>query len=483
MSRLITWGFCQHLTTRAQTIGTASSPDVDFSRFDIYATLVRRICVYGTRQCKIYCQAEVWEHLALRAQQKPLLPNLLSLVLQSSDDIREHGQHFWIRLLSSPSLFSLRVVPSSIDSPLLISRVAASVILDIVAARCPRLLRISLLPGHIEDSERAQQSSGVFSLLWKRPYQEYFRALPNLIELTCTTVLFEQGTLPIIGSLPQLHQITVLDSGARNNFHAKALSKESFHALRKLRVRGVSLPETTGILSIPSLMRHLTHIELSFVYEYDPEDEELEDKKSELMVNDLLLCLSNAPSLARLDFDLDPNKLDYEPLNIGSQRIMDMFSKLPLETVSLTGLHLGDWARKGNLAAVWPRLTSLRMRDQVTTPSMLYHFSQIPQIRDLMLHVWLCALEEAQAVELLSHCPLRTLEFSACSACDSESSLLKPTGRFIMGLFPSLREIVWPKDKGNTSPDYLAQQRFIGFLNLHIKLMREWNELKAKSRC
>ncbi|KAG8702613.1 hypothetical protein FRC09_004647 [Ceratobasidium sp. 395] len=476
-------GTAQNATTKgslkttniAQTIGTASSADVNFSRFDIYATFVRRVRVYGTTNCKIYCEAEVWEHLTLRAQRRPLLPNLLSLVLQASDDIREHGQLFWIRLFSSPSLRILQVIPNSIDSPLLISRVAASVILDVVAVRCPRLLKLSLLPGRIKDSERAQQDSGMFGLLWKRPYQEYFRALPNLIELTCTTVLFEQGTLPIIGSLPQLHQITVMDSGARTNFHAKTLSRESFPALRKLHVKGVPLSETTTILGIPSLMRHLTHILLSFVLEYDSEDEESEDEESRSMVNNLLSCLSNAPSLACLDLDLDPNKSDYGPLNIGNEKTMNTFSRLPLETVSLTGLHLGDWADKGNLAAIWPNLTSLRMRDQVASPRILYKFSQIPRIRDLMLQVWIYDLEEAQAVELLPRCPLRTLEFSPRSLINYQPSLLKPMG--------SLREIVWPKDKGDDTPDYLAQQRFIGFLNLHIKLMREWNELKAKSRC
>ncbi|KAG8699421.1 hypothetical protein FRC08_005319, partial [Ceratobasidium sp. 394] len=336
-------------------IGTASSP----------------LDVYGTGARGRYFHVDGWKSLALRTEQRPLLPNLLSIVLQSP--CHDHGsdQLLWIRTFISPSLHAIHVIPNSIDSPSCISLPVASAILDVVAKCCPRLFKLSLLPSRKVKPEEPQESNRLLELLWRRPYQDYFRALPTLVELTCTTIIFERAALQIIGALPQLRWLIVMHGGTILDFSPGTLSNESFPALRQLHLRGVCLHGATTILGIPPLMKRLTHIELKSVVEYVEGENEDETDKNILIITNLLSLLYHSPHLSSLDLDLDPTKSGYEPCDIGNQELMDMFSKLPLETVSLTGLHLGDWAKKDALKSVWPNVTSLRMRDQSAPPEVL----------------------------------------------------------------------------------------------------------------
>ncbi|KAG9075670.1 hypothetical protein FRC06_009958, partial [Ceratobasidium sp. 370] len=102
-------------------------------------------------------------------------------------------------------------------------------------------------------------------------------------------------------------------------------------------------------------MNYLTHIELKSVVEYMGDDNKDEaDQISTPMTTNLLSLLYHAPRLSSFDFDPDPSKSGYYPSDIGNRELTDMFSKLPLETVSLTGLRLGDWASKDSLKTVWP---------------------------------------------------------------------------------------------------------------------------------
>ncbi|KAG9080191.1 hypothetical protein FS749_008089, partial [Ceratobasidium sp. UAMH 11750] len=97
-------------------IGTASSSSVDFSRFDIYAPYVRILRVYGPGNGSYY-RVEGWKHLAVRTQQRLLLPRLSSIVIQSSKSDAKSNALLWIKTFISPSLRSIQVVPDTIKSP------------------------------------------------------------------------------------------------------------------------------------------------------------------------------------------------------------------------------------------------------------------------------------------------------------------------------------------------------------------------------
>ncbi|KAG8699423.1 hypothetical protein FRC08_005321 [Ceratobasidium sp. 394] len=346
----------------------------------------------------------------------------------------------------------------------------ADVILDAVAEHCPRLFRLSLLPSRTLKYEE----NNLLGYLRKRPYYESLRALSTLVELTCTTMMFEKDSLCVLGSLPQLHRLVVLTSGTSVVLRPPELPSKSFPALQQLHIKGLSPYEVIAILGIPTLMSGLTHLELKFKLDQLDEDED----RDEWIACELLSLLGLSPQLLSLDADLDPTKDHDDPYDIGHQDLMDTFSKLPLVNVALGGMHLGDWAYTGSLKSVWPNVTILRMRNQFASPRILSCFAQLPRVQYLMLNVFLEDFREWPKV--VSLCPLQTLECSPGGSTVCEPELLDYTGRFLLALFPNLRTVVWPEDKANESPETIAHHRFIGFLNQHLALKRELEQLKMR---
>ncbi|KAG9121634.1 hypothetical protein FRC07_002339, partial [Ceratobasidium sp. 392] len=227
----------------------------------------------------------------------------------------------------------------------------ADVILEAIAERCPRLLKLSLFPSRMPKHEE----NNLLGYLRRRPYYESLRVLPALVELTCSVIMLEKDPLCVISSLPQLRRLIVLTSGASVVLRPPELPKGSFPALQQLQLKGLSPYEVIAILSIPSLMRNLTDLELKFKLYLLDEDEDREEWIASELLSHLKLC----PDLQSLDLDLDPTGILDEPYDIGHQDLMDTFSKLPLINVTMGGVHLGDWARTGSLIPVWPNVTSL----------------------------------------------------------------------------------------------------------------------------
>ncbi|KAG8699945.1 hypothetical protein FRC12_022667 [Ceratobasidium sp. 428] len=450
-------------------IGIASSSHVDFSRFEIYAPYVRRLSVYGPGPVGHYYQVDGWEHLILRAQQRPLLPNLLSIILQSSCDGHGSDQLLWIKTFISPSLINIQATPHSVSSPPCVTSLMADVIMDSIAERCPRLFRLSIFPSR----GPKQEENNLLGYLRRRPYRESLRALPMLMELTCSVTMLEDS-FSVISSMPQLRRLIVLTSGTGIVLRPPILPRNSFPALHQLHLKGLSPYEVIAILDVPPLMSQLTHLELKFkLYQLD-EDEDRE----EWIASDMFSLLKFSPNLQSLDLDLDPTMNLDQGYDIGHQDIMDTFSRLPLVNVTLGGVHLGDWAYTGSLKSVWPNVTSLRMRDQFASPRILSCFAQLPRVQYLLLDVHLEDFREFPKVASL--CPLHTLECSAGSSTVCEPEQLDYTKRFLLALFPNLRTVVWPEDKGNDSPEFISHKRFIGFLNQHIALKREVAAVKAR---
>ncbi|KAG8699422.1 hypothetical protein FRC08_005320 [Ceratobasidium sp. 394] len=221
-------------------------------------------------------------------------------------------------------------------------------------------------------------------------------------------------------------------------------------------------------------MSRLTHLELECRLD-DPESDD-EDDRGEWIVSNLLSRLENSPHL--LSLSLDINYFN-EPHNIGCDDLMEIFSELPLEAISLTGVQVDDWAYNAeHLKTVWLNVTSIHLPDQHGSPSVLECFAQLPRLQYLKINLYLEEVEYCLDDEA-SLCPLHTLE-SSDGDIAQEPEDLEFIGEFLLLLFPNLRQVVWPPAQKNASLEVAAQERFVGFLNQHITLKREVEELKAK---
>ncbi|KAH7325200.1 hypothetical protein B0J17DRAFT_682626 [Rhizoctonia solani] len=459
--------------THKIAIGVASS-DIDFSRFEFYAPYVRRLTVYG-HEAK-YFQVSGWSPLMIRANAKPLLPNLLSMVMQTKCDSHGPDQFMWIRAFSGPSILTIQASPSHLlsRSPPRVSPLAASVILDIIATRCPRLMRLSLFVSETLGFDKYDGENNMLGVLWQRDYYRYFRALPALYELSCSVVMLQTDSLRAIGSLPCLTRLSVYSSGGLVVLQPPYLSDNSFPSLNELSLQDINPYETAAIMQIAPLMKRLTLLELIT----NPEYLDFDESRDEWITGTLLLLLANSPRLNALHVDLDPLRDIDESYDIGHQDVMDTFSKLPLISLTLSGVHIGDWASTGSLKTVWPLLSSLRMRNQYASPLVLSCFAQLPRLGHLTLSV--CLENMVIRPTVLSICPLQTLEISDGIVTMMEPEDLEHTAQFLLSLFPRLRRIVWTKFGPDTLQEEVEQRRFIGFLNHHLSMRRELEELRAR---
>ncbi|KAF8706804.1 hypothetical protein RHS03_04520, partial [Rhizoctonia solani] len=395
----------------------------------------------------------------IRANSKPLLPNLLSMVIQTKCDSHGPDQIMWIKAFSGPSVLTIQAIPGHLLSrtPPRVSPLAASVILDTIAERCPRLLRLSLFVSESIGIDKNEGENKLLGLLWKRPYYKYFQALPALYELSCSVLMLQSDSIQVIGSLPHLTRLSVYSSGEPLVIRQSHLSNKLFPSLHELSLQDIHPYEAAGIMQIASLMKCLTLLELLT----NPECLDPDESREDWINTTLLLLLSNSPRLNTLHVDLDPTRENDEVYDIGHQDVMDTFSKLPLISLTLTGVHIGAWASTGSLKTVWPSLSSLRMRNQDAGPRILSYNMGIRQ-------------------DFISLCPLQTLEISDGVVTTMEPEDLERTSQFLLSIFPRIRRIIWMKFGLDTSSEEEQQRRFIGFLNQHLSMRRELEELRAR---
>ncbi|KDN33689.1 hypothetical protein RSAG8_13218, partial [Rhizoctonia solani AG-8 WAC10335] len=419
------------------------------------------------------------------------------MVMQTKCDRHGPDQFMWIKAFSGPSVLAIQATPSHLlsRSPPRVSPLAASAILDTIAARCPRLMRLSLFVSESLGLDKYDGENNMLGVLWQRDYFHYLRALPALYEISCSVAMLQSDSLKVIGSLPCLTRLSVYSSGALLVLQPPHLSNSSFPSLKELSLQDINPYEAAAIMQIAPLMKRLTLLELITNPEImqiaplmkrltllelitNPEYLDFDDSREDWINGTLLLLLSNSPRLNALHVDLDPVRESEDLYDIGHQDVMDTFSRLPLISLTLTGVHIGDWASTGSLKTVWPLLSSLRMRNQYASPLNLSCFAQLPRLQHLTLSVCLETMDIPP--NLLPLCPLLTLEISDGIVTMIEPEDLEHASRLLLSIFPRLRRIIWTKSGPDTLPEEVQQRRFIGFLNQHLNMRRELDELRLR---
>ncbi|KAG9111574.1 hypothetical protein FRC07_008032, partial [Ceratobasidium sp. 392] len=221
--------------------------------------------------------------------------------------------------------------------------------------------------------------------------------------------MLDPKPLLAISSLPALHRLTVLGFDVLNEEEPAALPVDSFPSLRELHLAGLQEDHTISVLSIPPLMSHLTHVELEHRVDVDDADED--DGQGAWIAFEILPLLKNSPLLRTFVLTVRSSKTR-EPYDIAYPELMETFSKLPLETISLTGVQLDDWGYDPKcLVTAWPNVTRVEMPDQFGGNLILQGFSQLPKLQWLKLSLYLRELEKPWP-EVKSLSPLHTLESS-----------------------------------------------------------------------
>ncbi|CAE6491407.1 unnamed protein product [Rhizoctonia solani] len=460
-------------STGMNTIMIRLPPVLDFTRFDIYAPLVKSLDLYGDSK-----HSYEFDWKSLEQRRNSLLPHLSSLTMRSSRGSRGYGdQLMWTILLASSSLREIRFEPSGKNwqYPPTVTPVVASLLLHELASQCPDLQVLSIFPepasvGTGVQSERVLET---FLALSKPPFYHCLSQLPQLCELACNEQILKGDVLPIVASLPLLAHLQISASAIDIDLDDIPLPDNAFPSLRRLSLYlalnggAVDLWEITALRQLTSL-----HIEFR-----DQHKDDLDDPDS-WALNLLSTIAENNPNLQHLyiNFSLCDSCED-EPCNLGNIELLEGLSMLPLKTVTLKSAWFGPYDPDvyGYITDALPEVIELRMPAQPASVQELAKFAQLPSLQHLVLDLDLTSgpewdLPPAGPVGLALH----TLETEgSCILLGDLVSLAKS----LLLLWPNLQRVVCPDD-GIPSGTKLIRSTLMESLNSSIMMVREASKLK-----
>lgn len=379
----------------------------DLARFRLYAEHVTHLDAFGRNGH--YYAIFGWRVLMLHARRQALLPNLTSLNLHSSSDNHGPDQLLWANTFATPSLAEFSVTPSVSFSGPPISCLTASAVLDTITKLSPRIHKLEMFPsealgGYMNDGENY-----LLNFLSDKPFWQYLSGAQDLRELSGNQAWLGSLALSVLGRLPMLEKLFIYPSAEEIDIDSNNLTSESFPTLTHLSIYWVAPFDVGSILSLEPMLVRLTALTV-----ITPVTTlEHHENESCWIQDHLFSTLVNTPNLTVLTIDLDPERNHPMLYDIGKLNALDVMSKLPLQTVILRPMVLGNNGSTPGLAAVWSLVTELRMESQVGTPAVLLALSELPNLEHLVLQLALDAKQIPHAITATgSRHRFRTLESS-----------------------------------------------------------------------
>lgn len=462
---------------RTNILRTCVPSNPDFTRFNIYAPLVKALNIYG-------CSDHPYEFTnwkALTSREAPLLPKLLSLTIKFARSLGGYDdQILWITTLLSPSLREIRAMPAQLSKhhtrtpaipPLLVA-----LMLKKVVPQCPHLKVLSIFPDPNVDEDQAEKPLSTFLSMSEPPFHYYLAQAQQLCELTSNEQILKHDVLLVIGSLPQLARLEIYTDQIDICPESIPLPDYTFPALRQLTLH---LSYSEGIEDLWKLgaLRQLTSLKIDFKDQHDDGSD-----SRDIWARSLLIAVAdNSPNLKHLDINFSTcDACGDEPCNLGDYLLFEEMSTLPLETVTLASAWFGPYDADlySRLAHTWPAVVDLHMPNQPATLQELFALAKLPKLEHLVLDLSLnhpsvaCDPKLGQPVALSLH----TLESSTRSAPLGD---LAAIAKHLLLLWPSLQQVLWP---GFNSPfigaGSQAYATIMQSLNSWITTIREMSDLK-----
>ncbi|KAG8792088.1 hypothetical protein FRC12_007199 [Ceratobasidium sp. 428] len=456
------------------------SPDVNivwafershpFTRFDIYAPYVKSLDIYGRK--RKHFKVLGWKVLITRARNQALLPNLHTLIIQTSCDSHGPDQPMWVAAFASPSLVNLSIVPSEPGETPTISWAAASVLMKHVLPFASKLQKIGLFPDDDVGNHANNGESHFLAMLSEDPFYEYVRSATNLRHLSGSLAWTDDKSLLILGQLPYLETITLsgADDFRMNNFK---LPTDYFPSLHGLYFHNMHPLFAEQMLWTKSLLKGLTSLDLHLTMDLLDDSEVSRD---EWLITEFFPCLADAPRVEKLKIYLEEDTKP-EPYEIG-ESVLDILSELPLQHIQLRGLVLDSEALQMDLDNIWPSLTHLEILEQSVSLAGLPKFAAIPCLQHLELQLDL-RRETLPELYSLGESNLTTLAASKGGKVCSKFADVDFVARALLSIAPSLMCVTWPTPEGSAPKNEVRQHECVEFLNGQLSSLREINMLRS----
>ncbi|KAG8737489.1 hypothetical protein FRC10_008110 [Ceratobasidium sp. 414] len=350
--------------------------DDPFPRFDIYAPHVRSLNVYGHE--RNYFKVSGWRVLISHAQERVLLPNLHTLTIQTSCDRHGPDQPMWVGAFASPSLVNLLVVPGGGSDPATVSYSAAAFILDSLMTHRPKLQKLGLFPNLAIGDFGGEGESGLLAFLPGDPFYEYLDGTSSLRHLSSTLAWFQREALPILGQLPHLETMSIYSWPKDAEDHDFEIDDNLFPSLTGLNLYHLAPWDVERVIRLRPLIKGLK----SLFLETNLNRLGSEEDPTEWLNGELFPLLKDAPHITDLNIKVKSPSRAFNVYEIG-ESVLTVFSRLPLECLSLDGLILSGGALNVDLGTMWQCLTRLQMPSHHASFAWLLWFAAIPSLQYL----------------------------------------------------------------------------------------------------
>lgn len=365
-----------------------------------------------------------WAVLIERARKKPLLPNLRSLIIGTPPDFTldsnySFDQLAWTMAFASPSLTAFSIPLVEVSPPPLLSYRGASAILETLTQHKPNLRELTLYPESGLGYYHEDGESNLLMFLSGEPFHHYLVGLNQLRHLTGSISWLKPQQRLVLSRLPLLETITIYSSFDTAEWDEEIEVLEapeppepeppevpaySFPSLRRLSMYDVRHSDMIKVLRASYMFRHITHLDVDF-HVFEPH---LEEPIDAWMIGDFFPVFSHMPCLCDLRIKIFRSD-DEEPLWVLSAAVLEIFSVLPLQSVTLCNMGCPFLPWPHNFEIAWSLVTKLCMPDQTLALDTLIPFTTLPKLEYLELRLDVIWLYDPVEPEPGPRAPLHTL--------------------------------------------------------------------------
>lgn len=376
-------------------------------RFSIYAPYVKKLEVFGDKD-EEYLVSD-WDRLLSPLNQYTLLPNLVTLNLQSGCTNHHPVVPQFGILFASASLQELLFTSQPFDNPPETPQSTVKDLIRHIDKQSPRLHKLAIFA---ESDDVYTQEDGPFEFLHVAPGQSLDRLpayMTEIRDLCCNLIFLAGKGMGVLGELLHLEYLTIHSETYDAEYSLMTmLPDDSFPSLKCLNLCSSLEEDFVTVFKIRPLFSRITTLNIR------SQENSFNVPASPLTFHGLFPFLRNVSCLQNLNIDFDPSRADTLLSRWQLSTVSDSIAHLPLKSLAVYPwtFDLNDLAGLGT-GTTWAQLTYLELPRNYASTSVLSIYSQLPSLQHLVITLSLqLDFGNSYPSQKSDHLPFHTLEAS-----------------------------------------------------------------------
>ncbi|KAG8708293.1 hypothetical protein FRC08_018973 [Ceratobasidium sp. 394] len=279
-------------------------------------------------------------------------------------------------------------------------------------------------------------------------------------------IVLDGEPLQALGKLPQLERLTVYTSSEVLDFDPKevAFAENLFRSLQFLYLHLLDCWDLFWVLDVRALLTNITTLEVNIV--------NIGQSSLDLTDHEFLPLLAHIPRLKHLTLKLQPESSS-ELIPLGDPFVLhEALYRLPLQTVFISPITFECENLSGIVESMWSHVTYLQLPGSCVSLRDLPMFARLPGLEHLTIRLNPSAkIQKNGGPQTPVGLRLHTLEASSGSIIHCEKEEVEQVAYFLLSLWPSLRQVAWPRDSEKCELDLVeALNESLGMLRHKLEV-------------